>query len=1065
MSGGSSQPVRTVRMARPKSYAQISEAPPVALKNEPGPAIAQPALGNQGLLQQQQRSQAKFSVQIKPEAVAQMAADIETVVGLLREQILDAGEEQRIVDIVRQWRDADRRLGPGIGTPHLDRFLLMTKMRGYSRSTGRSGFMDQMAMVYEDLFRELEGDRLEQFQAIASASQMYSGPPGDHDAPENFWATMGKKEAVGVWGILKGMGTSAAGMVDAGAWAVTRQMKAAGVDVADPASAAAWLAEQYDISGDAMFGRKEWSEGEELFLGMSAAEFATHGGEGVWMLVMMGKGSGGAKWAQAVEKAIGLSSNMMAIELSANEIVALLDAQYKANGKLDAGLLMQNPVFHQALLRLIANAFGAVAGDKQKAQRISALLERAQLSPIVGQLVEIATSDASVADKKKRVGPVLMELIKQVVATAGAVRQAKQPDPGKGNEGPDEAAVSKSKISSPPVEEPRQPKPPAKLKTKPAVPPVVTPSTQAETPPAMAAVAKLDSPEKSKLVPGNSRSESLSALPPEISVPKTSAQESVTETVGTEVVGGKAINLTITYPKPAAAPETQTVDTQPRAKAEAGNTVKPAEPTADSRRAPELLKDTPLPPELQRQLDLGWTGVPIIGALPKVPRQLDVSGSVPGLPAASVIDFVARKRSASMAASSRVQPEAPAMVELPGRKPSDMVQMMGENSAGSTEKPNRVITVDLPMREVDADTHVPAAVTQTSGMVELPRMGRMGLFGPAPISEVAMPVDRRPDIAPVEGLTAFPESHVAEKTMGKGVKGGGVTEGQPETQMDKPHAATSDEVAQQASPERDLFDTSRPVLGEPEEGLNVVPVPDGSVPEFDFGRQSLADPAESVDVGPMPGDKRLKPSKSKKWLESFGKPFKRAFGKPGEFSSGTNRRTGMHFNERNAAETMHGLETDYDITAGRPNRIKYRVDAGTRERAVQTDRSFSKNEATEGAQPSTNDYTDTGYDRGHLAQREAFKGNADAERAADHMENVVPMHPDLNRGEGSPWRAAEEDTIRLADEHGSVTVEVTPIYDANPQRLPNGTPIPKGIHRKVVAPDGQVLQDLTFINQ
>ena len=126
---------------------------------------------------------------------------------------------------------------------------------------------------------------------------------------------------------------------------------------------------------------------------------------------------------------------------------------------------------------------------------------------------------------------------------------------------------------------------------------------------------------------------------------------------------------------------------------------------------------------------------------------------------------------------------------------------------------------------------------------------------------------------------------------------------------------------------------------------------------------------------------------------------------------------------------------------------------------------FQKMKQPRVLRPSTNDYTDTGYDRGHLAQREAFKGNADAERAADHMENVVPMHPDLNRGDGSPWRAAEEDTIRLADKYGSVTVEVTPIYDANPQRLPIGTPIPKGIHRKVVAPDGQVLQDLTFINR
>lgn len=262
------------------------------------------------------------------------------------------------------------------------------------------------------------------------------------------------------------------------------------------------------------------------------------------------------------------------------------------------------------------------------------------------------------------------------------------------------------------------------------------------------------------------------------------------------------------------------------------------------------------------------------------------------------------------------------------------------------------------------------------------------------------------------------------------------------------------------------FDYSKPMLGASDNLDGLAPaLKEGiGVPDFDKSGPMLSDPAQALDVDPVPAIRRLKPYKGKKTLPALGKPYERTFGAPSEYSSGTEKRIGMHFGERNAAETMHGLVTSYDVKAGRPNSVKYRVDADTGNRTVQTDRSFTINEATEGAQPSTNDYTNTGYDRGHLAQREAFKGNADAERAADHMDNVVPMHPNLNRGEGSPWRAAEANTIRMADIFGSVTVEVTPIYDANPQRLPNGTPIPKGIHRKVMAPNGLVLQDLTFIN-
>jgi hypothetical protein len=81
------------------------------------------------------------------------------------------------------------------------------------------------------------------------------------------------------------------------------------------------------------------------------------------------------------------------------------------------------------------------------------------------------------------------------------------------------------------------------------------------------------------------------------------------------------------------------------------------------------------------------------------------------------------------------------------------------------------------------------------------------------------------------------------------------------------------------------------------------------------------------------------------------------------------------------------------------------------------------------------------------------------------MTNVVPMEPSLNRGEGSPWRAAEMRTIDYADHYGGVEVEMIPEYGQNPRRLPSGTPIPSTVQRRVIAPDGTVLEDLTFDNK
>ena len=72
------------------------------------------------------------------------------------------------------------------------------------------------------------------------------------------------------------------------------------------------------------------------------------------------------------------------------------------------------------------------------------------------------------------------------------------------------------------------------------------------------------------------------------------------------------------------------------------------------------------------------------------------------------------------------------------------------------------------------------------------------------------------------------------------------------------------------------------------------------------------------------------------------------------------------------------------------------------------------------------------------------------------------MTPYLNQ---VTYRALEIETNKFAEDLGSVTVTVTPIYDANPPRLTDGTPVPRAVHRLVRAPDGTVLQDVTLDNE
>ncbi len=192
---------------------------------------------------------------------------------------------------------------------------------------------------------------------------------------------------------------------------------------------------------------------------------------------------------------------------------------------------------------------------------------------------------------------------------------------------------------------------------------------------------------------------------------------------------------------------------------------------------------------------------------------------------------------------------------------------------------------------------------------------------------------------------------------------------------------------------------------------------------------------------------------------------KHTFGDPTGEVVGTGRGKGMHYGQLDPAEVAYGVRVQYDQGAGRPISVGFRIDADVAARSVQSSRGFARNESVEAAQPSDRGFTHSGYDRGHLVQREAVRGDAEIERAADQWTGVVPMTEALNRGPGSPWRASEERAIRWAVTHGHVTVHVEPLYDATPPRLSDNTPIPRAIRRVIMAPDGTVLEDITHPNR
>lgn len=131
----------------------------------------------------------------------------------------------------------------------------------------------------------------------------------------------------------------------------------------------------------------------------------------------------------------------------------------------------------------------------------------------------------------------------------------------------------------------------------------------------------------------------------------------------------------------------------------------------------------------------------------------------------------------------------------------------------------------------------------------------------------------------------------------------------------------------------------------------------------------------------------------------------------------------------------------YDSETMNPAWVAYRLEYGgggvapKRPSRFKTDRRVSPS-ARHG------DYTDTGYDRGHMAPSYAIGmmyGNA-GQRETFLMSNVIPQTPGLNRG---PWRILEENVAKDWALEGPVWVVTGPLYGEGTNTLPRGIRVPE----------------------
>lgn len=93
------------------------------------------------------------------------------------------------------------------------------------------------------------------------------------------------------------------------------------------------------------------------------------------------------------------------------------------------------------------------------------------------------------------------------------------------------------------------------------------------------------------------------------------------------------------------------------------------------------------------------------------------------------------------------------------------------------------------------------------------------------------------------------------------------------------------------------------------------------------------------------------------------------------------------------------------------------------------------------------DYTNSGYDRGHLAPDASFDYDEKSVRKTYSMANIIPQAPNVNR---KLWIKAEKYERLIAQKLGKVNVINGVIYTSNPKRIgKNSIAVPDGFWKMI----------------
>lgn len=150
--------------------------------------------------------------------------------------------------------------------------------------------------------------------------------------------------------------------------------------------------------------------------------------------------------------------------------------------------------------------------------------------------------------------------------------------------------------------------------------------------------------------------------------------------------------------------------------------------------------------------------------------------------------------------------------------------------------------------------------------------------------------------------------------------------------------------------------------------------------------------------------------------------------------------------------------SDYKIA----NWVAYELTAKeAKSKKAERSNKFVPDPLVKGATAKNEDYTRTGYDRGHMAPAGDMKWSAKAMRESFYFSNICPQEPGLNRG---IWKELEEECRLWAMDNEALWIVTGPVISDDLKRLgKNQVGIPRTFYKVICRVVGNKPQTIAFL--